>query len=400
MLLSALLFCSPVRTQTIVEVTGRNYTIKTMADGTPLRVFGFADDPIADSPVPGYTIEMNEGDSVIVDFLNFSQGAPHTIHLHGLDVSQANDGVPHLSFEVFHQEHGYYRFRAPHAGTYLYHCHVVSSIHVQAGMYAMLIVHPPDGSKTTWTGGHEYHAEWRMMMSEMDKAWHHDSVLVHPYDTSSNMHMVEIPEYHPQYFLVNGLSDQQLRQVPAFEAVANGNTYVRLVNIGFLKNRVIFPSALNARIISSDGRPLPVEEISDTIELHPGERYGVLCKATDEFSDSIRVEFINMNTGLIDSVQYVHFVIDGFLSVPDKGHLEGDVFQFPNPSSHGKITVVNETSQRLRLTAFNTAGQAVVETWVEQGVNTLTLPLEPGLYHFVYSVEGTIVATEKVVVQK
>lgn len=389
--------CLALQAQTVVEVTGRTYTLKPMADGTSLRVFGFADDPLLESPVPGYTIEVNEGDSVIIDFLNFSQGAPHTIHLHGLDVNQANDGVPHLSFEVFHMEHGYYRFRAPHAGTYLYHCHVVSSIHVQAGMYAMLIVHPPDGSKTTWEGGYEYHSEWRLMMSEMDKAWHHDSVLVHPYDTSGDMHMVHIPEYHPQYFLVNGLSDQQLRQQSPLSAEVNGSIYLRLANMGFLKNRVIFPPGLNARIVSSDGRPLPVEEETDTVHIHPGERYGVLCSATAEVTDSIRIEYINMNTGLIDSIQYVRYTIEGFLSADDANEDRVAVRQFPNPSD-GRIVIDNGYMKVLQLCITNAMGQMVLNTMVIPGRNAMDIQLEPGIYYFSYLRNNTAVTSEKVLI--
>ena len=120
----------------------RNLGEKVMHDGLSLRTFGFAQTLNEQPPIPGPTLYANEGDSVVLDLFNVSQGAPHTIHLHGLDVNQENDGVPHLSFEVHHMDHGFYYFVAPHPGTYFYHCHVVSSIHVQAGMYGVFIVKP------------------------------------------------------------------------------------------------------------------------------------------------------------------------------------------------------------------------------------------------------------------
>jgi len=110
-----------VYSQQVRQIIGRNVGWKTLSDGNNVRVFGFADNLSQYPDVPGPTLEFTEGDSVIIDFWNISQGAPHTIHLHGLDVNQENDGVPHLSFEVHHMEHGFYRFRAPAAGTYLYH---------------------------------------------------------------------------------------------------------------------------------------------------------------------------------------------------------------------------------------------------------------------------------------
>ena len=110
----------------------RNTGEKILTNNDTIRVFGFAQSLGEQPGVPGPTLEMNEGDSVHIDLWNVSQGAPHTIHLHGLDVDQQNDGVPHLSFDVHHMDHGYYHFKAPHAGTYLYHCHVASTIHVHS----------------------------------------------------------------------------------------------------------------------------------------------------------------------------------------------------------------------------------------------------------------------------
>ena len=161
-------------------IIGRTTGQKDLHDGNSTRIMGFAETLSEEIDIPGPTIYMNEGDSVEIDFWNMSQGAPHTIHLHGLDVDQANDGVPNLSFDVHHMDHGYYRFKAPHAGTYLYHCHVVSTIHVQAGMYGVIIVRPPSGdANTTWDGGETYDREFIWTSSEIDTNWHTNAVLDH-----------------------------------------------------------------------------------------------------------------------------------------------------------------------------------------------------------------------------
>ena len=123
-------------------IIGRNNGTMVLHDGNITDIFGFAETLGESISLPGPTINITEGDSVQIDFWNVSQGAPHTIHLHGLDVNQENDGVPALSYEVHHMDHGYYKFKAPHPGTYIYHCHVVSTIHVQAGMYGVIIVKP------------------------------------------------------------------------------------------------------------------------------------------------------------------------------------------------------------------------------------------------------------------
>ena len=149
-------FASQAQIDTTVLVIGRTTGTQYFPDGNYATIFGFIYDIIYPVEIPGPTLTFTEGDSVEIDFWNFSQGAPHTIHLHGLDVNQENDGVPMLSFVVNHMEHGYYKFKAPHPGLYLYHCHVLSPLHVQAGMYGMIVIEPASGLNEAWLGGPQY----------------------------------------------------------------------------------------------------------------------------------------------------------------------------------------------------------------------------------------------------
>lgn len=348
--------------QTNVNLIGRNSGSKILSDGNEIRVFGFAQKFSENPSLPGTKIEVLEGDSVIIDFWNISQGAPHTIHLHGLDVNQANDGVPHLSFEVHHMEHGFYRFKAPHPGTYLYHCHVVSSIHVQAGMYGQLIVRPKSDSNLTWEGGYKYQSEASLFMTEIDTFWHHDSVLLHDYDTSMGHHLVKIPKYEPQHFMVNGHSNQQLDSTDWIVGKPNSNIYVRLTNLGYFGNLVTFPSKLNATIIDSDGRPLENPEFESSVEVYPGERYGVLLQPTEEYTGDVLVEYINMNTGIAENEQSVPVKINGgFVGLQEVETSENMFYPNPtdgivhfHPSSHLNI-------KQLQVQVMNELGQVVID---------------------------------------
>ncbi len=311
----------------IARNTGK-YPIHT---GDTIRVFGFTRALKEEVKIPGPTLVYNEGDSVTIDLWNISQGAPHTIHLHGLDVDQANDGVPHLSFDVAHMDHGFYRFKAPHAGTYLYHCHVVSTIHVQAGMYGLIIIRPADGSNTTWSGGHSYDRDISWMTSELDTNWHKDDVLEHPHDTGMHIMKVEIPEFHPQHFLVNGLSQNQLSDSSvALYSTVNEQLYLRIANIGYYGNKVHFPAGYNVQIVSSDGRPLPTPEVSDSLTIYPGERYGILLKATSQFTGNISVDYFDLNTNAVKNTQSVPAVVQGYFSQPEPSLAQ--LTAYPNPA--------------------------------------------------------------------
>jgi FtsP/CotA-like multicopper oxidase with cupredoxin domain len=299
-------------------------------DNTPTMLMGYTSTMSANIDVPGPTLTYFEGDSVELKLRNMSQGASHTIHLHGLDVDQQNDGVPNLSFEVGHNETKSYFFKAPHPGTYLYHCHVTSALHAQAGMYGLLIVKPNTGINETWEGGYTYDSDYAWMTSELDLAWHEDSIINQPHDTTTNQ--VHLPDYNPTYFLVNGRSEQQLTEdgIPVI-ASANEIVLLRLANIGYYGNTYHFPMHLNARIISSDGRPFPSIEFSDSLTVMPGERYQVLLQSTYELEANIEIDYFSLNTLSVANTQNIPVSISGYFS---QNESTNEIIKlYPNPSS-------------------------------------------------------------------
>lgn len=299
-----------------------------LADGKQVELMGYSKTIGGALILPSPTLEIEEGDSVKLSFWNLSQGAPHTIHLHGLDVNQENDGVPMLSFEVAHDDTGSYYFEAPHPGTYLYHCHVTSVLHVQGGMYGMVIVRPKNNPNQTWNGGYDFHSERAWLLSELDTNWHHDSIINHPHDPMAMTHVI-LP-YKPQHYLVNGKSETQLDATP-FEAAVGEKVFLRVANIGYYGNQIVFPAGLQAQIVSSDGRPLPIAYASDTLDIFPGERFGVLVEANSEFVDAIQFNYIDMNTQNIANTQVIDVTIAGFVGQEE---LEEPAYFYPNPASN------------------------------------------------------------------
>tara|TARA_B110000879_G_scaffold159977_1_gene206569 strand:+ start:1 stop:948 length:948 start_codon:yes stop_codon:yes gene_type:complete len=311
-----------------------------------------------------------------------SQGASHTIHLHGLDVDQQNDGVPHLSFEVGHNETKSYFFRVPHPGTYLYHCHVTSALHAQAGMYGLLIVKPNTGINETWEGGFTYDSEYAWMTSELDLAWHEDSIINHPHDTTTNQ--VHLPDYNPTYFLVNGRSEQQLTE-DAIPVIASANEVIllRLANIGYYGNTYHFPMHLNARIISSDGRPFPSIEYSDSLTVMPGERYQVLLQSTYELEDNIEIDYFSLNTLSVANTQNIHVSISGYFS---QNESTNDIIKlYPNPSS-SKISFSKEINF---IHLFDNNGR-LLKTKRNSGYIDISY-LAKGIYHLNIDSESTTI---------
>lgn len=301
-------------------------------DGNSIRYYGFANGYLTPPQFPAPILYANEGDSVIVNVRNQSQGAHHTIHWHGLDVDQANDGVPHLSFSLYHEQDTFYAFRVPHAGTFLYHCHVASIVHVQMGMYGNFIVRPADGSNRFWTGGPAFDKDINWMVSDFDKSWH-DTIPVHS-TMDSAWAVFPIPPYIPDYFLINGKAEQQLADPgTAIEARREEKVNLRVSDMGFLQVFLRIPAALNPTVMVSDGRPLPTPFSGDTLRILPGERYEIQLEAFSEFQDSIEVTWLDMNNDSLWGTQYVPVTIMGHIGVEEPVQPEGFLSVSPNPGN-------------------------------------------------------------------
>lgn len=93
--------------------------------------------------VPGPELTATVGDVLEVTLRNRDIGRGVTLHWHGYDVPNSQDGVPDVTqAAVLPGQAFVYRFRADQAGTYWYHTHSVSDQGVRMGLYGVLVVRP------------------------------------------------------------------------------------------------------------------------------------------------------------------------------------------------------------------------------------------------------------------
>lgn len=356
-----------------------NIGTDTMWDGVTMRIYGVT--PSLSAPViaPGPVWYCNEGDSVIITARSISQNEHHTLHLHGLDVDTRNDGDPATSFYLSHMQDTTYSLRATNAGTYIYHCHVADVVHVQMGMYGLIIVRAANGVNTAWTGGPVFSQDYNWLMAEYDRTWH-DSIPYH----DPNMDTVHIPPYIPDYFLINGHSQQELLTDDSTHIVGSVNEpiYLRLANIGYCNNKVIFPASLNAQIIDSDGRPLPNAINSDTVNIAPGERYGVMLMPSVEFSGTIEVQYESMNTGLVFQSEFPPVDITGYYSVNEI--TESSNFRVhPNPATGSfRISFTEALAEQAAMQLLDASGRCVYAQAITAGTSSVIIepPVSAGIY--------------------
>jgi FtsP/CotA-like multicopper oxidase with cupredoxin domain len=93
---------------------------------------------------PGPILTVRVGELVEVHVRNESVRDGITVHWHGVDVPNAEDGVAGVTQDAIHKgEDHTYRFVADHVGTYWYHSHQVSDQQVRRGLFGALVVLPP-----------------------------------------------------------------------------------------------------------------------------------------------------------------------------------------------------------------------------------------------------------------
>ncbi|MEV6599735.1 multicopper oxidase domain-containing protein [Actinoplanes sp. NPDC051346] len=102
--------------------------------------------------VPGPLLRATQNELVEVELINQDVDAGVSLHWHGIDVPNAEDGVPGLTQDAVPPGGRHtYRFRPPDAGSYWYHSHQVSSEQVRAGLYGAFIIDPPPGPESSVT---------------------------------------------------------------------------------------------------------------------------------------------------------------------------------------------------------------------------------------------------------
>lgn len=242
---------------------------------------------MGDRVVPSAHFETIQGQLTKLNFLNASP-MPHTIHLHGLDVDQQNDGVPGTSFSVAPGESYTYEFIAPHAGTYHYHCHVDTVVHYQRGMAGAIIVRPPDASTSqAWENGPVFDEEVLWQLTTLDMSWK-DLAVSGP----------ETARHRPDVFLLNGgqSADASLDPFTRVEFSVGETAYIRLVNSAYQWGRVSL-GGLPFQVVASDGRPMRQVPTVLEWEIGPGKRYDLMLVAAAAQSVAAKIEYLDDYTG-------------------------------------------------------------------------------------------------------
>jgi FtsP/CotA-like multicopper oxidase with cupredoxin domain len=213
----------------------------------------------ANGPAP--TIVVDEDDELFLTNTNVGMAFrpdlfdPHTIHWHGFpQAASIFDGVPDASVSINMGASFTYYYNAKDAGTYMYHCHVEATEHMQMGMLGNLYVRPRQNRCDTIAddpaipgsvcpvghapsdayayndgdGSTRYDVEVPIQIGSFDPDFH---------DASFNVQPLPFAGMKDRYFLLNGRG---------------------------------YPDTVNTGVLSTDGRPS--QPVSSLITASSGDR--------------------------------------------------------------------------------------------------------------------------------
>ncbi len=193
--------------------------------------------------VPGPQMRVREGDRVRVNLTN-NLPESTSIHFHGLELPNDQDGVPFITQPPVKPGESYtYEFTVPNAGSHMYHSHHNAAFQVGLGLLGAFVVEPKRPAKA-----HRADVDHVMVLNDGSHG-----------------------------YTLNG------KGFPATEPIVC--TQSQTVRLRFMnEGMMIHPMHLHGMhmtVIAKDGWDQPMPWKCDTLNIAPGERWDVLVKATN-----------------------------------------------------------------------------------------------------------------------
>jgi FtsP/CotA-like multicopper oxidase with cupredoxin domain len=251
----------------------------------------------------GPTLQLGVGQTanVVLNMMMAPQEAApyqgHTIHPHGLDVPQSEDGVPETGAPVLGDT---YTFSVDnrYVGSHMYHCHVHTVKHLEMGLYAGFVVKDVDTGgnliNVITHGGPTYDYEWNMVLSTVDPAYHNQNAV-----GDSTV----FADYNPKYFLVNG-NEGISKTAPADTLTAAVGKKVAIRLFGLPSVNATFSikdsggAAKSFTVYNIDGFKLPSAQSKTSLVVSPGSTADVLVTLPGTSSTWYpQVSYTNLRNG-------------------------------------------------------------------------------------------------------
>jgi ZIP family zinc transporter len=233
--------------------------------------------------VPGPAIVVNQGDTVVIDYVNDGP-LPDTVHLHGIhDIPVSMDGVAGISQPMVQPGgHYVYRFVASQPGTFIYHTHGTEAM-LDSGLYGAIIVEPAHPLPVERGLAHDF--------LEVISSW-------------------QIQSATESEFTLNG---KEYPSTTALDVKRGERFRIRWISISGEEFHTMHTHGHDQEVIARDAQPVGTLDLEDTVLLGPGQRVDVVvhadaqpgtwlvhCHVADHTEDAN-----GMPDGLVTAIHYI-----------------------------------------------------------------------------------------------
>jgi len=248
---------------------------------------GLDANPLLRAPSPAIRVE--QGDIVWIQLEN-THYFPHTIHLHGVDhpfvdsSGEGNDGVPQTSEKlVMPGQSRTYEIKPRHAGTYVYHCHVQTHVHLAMGLVGMFIVEEnrPNNWVQTFNvgGGHVRHPS-KAVLEQFDSEYD-----LHYHALDKELHNI-IQEYNDPRLIAKKMNrEYDLTDSTEDYHTLNGRSFPYTIRESLI---IVEPDQnIKARVFNSTGEMLALHTHGHkaTITHYDGVEHNPIAQITRDVYD-------------------------------------------------------------------------------------------------------------------
>jgi len=308
----------------------------TMADGTEMFIFSFHDVTYLYPPTGAYATKAEADTAVSFDGLLAAETSaptinvqenqdfyltlsvmpmsirpdlfdPHTVHFHGFPNAAAIfDGEPMASIAPNQgSSFTYYYNLTGRPGTYLYHCHVEASEHMQMGMLGNLFVRAADPTTAYNTADTAFDVEYPIQVISFDPVFHaaNESIQPLPFADMLDTYPLINGRGYPDTINPNPLPPPQAKldaraaiepirptqssqKLPALITATAGQTIlIRLSSVATVDLYTISAGGLPMQIIGKDAKiykgqsnpaGTPLFQTVNSVNIGGGESYDLL----------------------------------------------------------------------------------------------------------------------------
>jgi FtsP/CotA-like multicopper oxidase with cupredoxin domain len=312
-----------------------DYAVTLTAEKAPLRLSSGQEVNAwtFDGSAPGPELRVRRGQLVQVKLMNKDIGDGVTIHWHGLDVPNAEDGVAGVTQNAVEPGGRYvYRFQPEQVGTFWYHTHQDASKGVKQGLFGALVVEPKTKEPGLDMALPVHTFSGRTAIGTHDDVWHKavrpgTPVRLRLINTDSASARFRLSGMRPSVVAIDGAEIPPAR-VPPGEAVeigAGGRYDIAFV----MPSGVAAVEVVNSKaalVLSPDGAGQPSEAPSGQI-FDPAAR-GQTVPIPAHFDRTFRLT-ISKKVGFLNGRPGRHWALNGklFPRVPIFELAKGDLVQ-------------------------------------------------------------------------